>query len=175
MRWSKDCVILRKAKTDAVAATEVSAENVSNVVPRMDVSATNATFLKTDTKLYVPVVTLSTEDDINFLEQLKSGFERNIIWNKYRLEMANQSKINNLDFLIDPTSNKVKKFFVLSFESEDDRTSFSKYYIPKVEIKDFNVLVDGKGFFDAPVKNKEEAYGKITSVSKIMITQLVIY
>ena len=74
--------------------------------------------------MYVPVVTLSTEDDINFLEQLKSEFERTIKWNKYRLEMANQSKINNLDFLIDLTSNKANKFFVLSIESEDDRTTF---------------------------------------------------
>ena len=56
--------------------------------------------------------------------------------------------------------------FVLSFENEEDRTSFSKYYVPKVEIKDFNVLIDGKSFFDVPVKNKEEAYEKIMSISK---------
>ena len=55
--------------------------------------------------------------------------------------------------------------FVLSFENEVDRTSFSKNYVPKVEIKDFNVLIDGKSFFDVPVKN-EEAYKKIRTINK---------
>ena len=80
--------------------------------------------------------------------------------------MANQTKTNNLNYLIDPTFNKVNRLFVLSFENEEDRTSFSKYYTPKVEVKDFDVLIDRKGFFDAPVKNKEEAYEKIIEISK---------
>ena len=60
--------------------------------------------------------------------------------------MTNQTKTNNLNYLIDPTFNKVNILFVLSFEDEEDRTSFLKYYVPKVEIKDFNVLIDGKTF-----------------------------
>ena len=52
------------------------------------------------------------------------------------------------------------------FENKDDRTSYSKHYTPKVEIKDFNVLIDGKSFFDAPIKNKEETYKKIIEMSK---------
>ena len=63
------------------------------------------------------------------------------------------------------TFNKVNGFFVLSFENED-RTSSLKYYTPKVEIKDFDVLIDGENFFDVPAKNKEEAYEKIMSISK---------
>ena len=66
MTWSKDCIILSKAKGDAVAATELSAENISNAVPGVDVSETKATFEIKDTQLYVPVATLSTEDDNNF-------------------------------------------------------------------------------------------------------------
>ena len=108
----------------------------------------------------MPVVTLSTKDDNNFLEQLKSGFKRTIKWNKYRSEMTNQTKTNYLNYLIDPTFTKINRLFVLSFKNEEDRTSFSKYYVPKVEIKDFNVLIDGKMFFGVPVKNKEEAYDK---------------
>ena len=115
--------------------------------------------------MYVPVVTLSTEDDNNFLEQLKSGFQKTIKWNKYISEMTNQTKANKLNYLINPTFNKVNRLFVLSFENKEDRTSFSEYYTPNVEIKDFNVLIDGKRFFDVPVKNKEEAYEKITSIS----------
>ena len=56
--------------------------------------------------------------------------------------------------------------FVLSFENEDNRKSFSKYYTPKVEIKEFNVLIDGNSFFDVPVKNKEGTYIKIIEMSK---------
>ena len=80
--------------------------------------------------------------------------------------MSNQTKNNNLNYLIDPTFTTVNRLFVLTFENEDDRTSFPKYYIPKVEIKDFNVLIDKKPFFEIPVKNKEEAYETIIQMRK---------
>ena len=90
--------------------------------------------------MFVPVVTLSTQDDNKLLEQLKTGFKRTIKWNKYRSEMSNQSKNNNSNYLIDPTFIKVSRLFVLSFENQDNRISFSKYYTPNIEIKDLNVL-----------------------------------
>ena len=102
--------------------------------------------------MYVPVVTLPSENDKILLELLKTGFKRTTKWNKYTSEMSNQSKNNNLNYLIDPAFTNVNKLFVLTFENEDDRTSFSKNYIPKVEIKDFNVLNNGKPFFKIPVK-----------------------
>ena len=113
-----------------------------------------------DTQLYVPVVTLLVPDDNKLLEQLKTGFKRTIKWNKYRSEMSNQDKTDNLNYLVDPTFTKVNRLFVLSFENEEDRTYFGEYYTPTIEITDFNVLIDGKSFFDVPVKNKEEAYEK---------------
>ena len=61
--------------------------------------------------------------------------------------MSNQTKNNNLNYLIDPMFTKVSRLFVLSFENEEDITSFSKYYTPKVEIKNFSVLIDGESFF----------------------------
>ena len=79
----------------------------------------------------------STEDYNKRLEQLKTRFKKSIKWNKYRTEMTKQTKINKLNYLIDPTFNKFNRLFVLTFENEDDRTSFSKYYTTKVEIKDF--------------------------------------
>ena len=79
--------------------------------------------------------------------------------------MSKQTKTNNLIYLTDPTFHKVKRLFILLSENEDNWTS-SKYYKPKVEIKDFNVLIDGKSFFDVPVENKEETYGKIIEMSK---------
>ena len=71
-----------------------------------------------------------------------------------------------MNYLIDPRLNKVNRLFFLSFESEEDRTSFSNYYTPKVDIIDFNVLIDGKRFFDLPIKNKEESYEEIIEMSK---------
>ena len=98
-----------------------------------------------DTKLYVPVVSLSKENDIKLLEQLKSGFKRTIKWNKYRSQMTVQPQNNNLsiigcwNYLIDPTFTNVNRLIVLSFartNAGDNRDSFSDYYVQNVEIKD---------------------------------------
>ena len=133
---------------------------------------TGLEFQIADTKLYVPVVTLSKENVIKLLEKSKSGFKRIIKWNKYRSQMTIQNNNNNLNYIIDPTFANVNKLFVLSFEriEEDNikkyyRDSFSHYYVPDVQIKDFNVLIDGKSFFDLPIKNEEEAYEKIIDMS----------
>ena len=115
--------------------------------------------------MYVPVVTLSTESEYKLLQQLKPGFKRTIKWNKYRSEISNQTRNNSSNYLIDPTFTNVNRLLVLSLENEDDITSYSKYYIPKIEIKDFNLLIDGKLFFGIPVKNKEEAYEAIIEMS----------
>ena len=116
--------------------------------------------------MYVPVVTLSTENDKKLLEQLRTGFKRTIKWNKYRSEMTNQTKNNNLNYLIDPTFTKVNRLFVLSFENENNRTSFSKYYASNVQIKDFNVLINGKSFFDMPIKDDKETYEEIIEIRR---------
>ena len=114
-------------------------------------SPTDAKFEITDCKLYVPVVTLSAENVKKLLEQLKSGFRRSIKWNKYMSQMSNQNK-NNLNYLIDTTFSNVNRLFILSFENEDDRTSYYKCYLSIVEIKDYNVLIDGNAFFELPIK-----------------------
>ena len=137
------------------------------------VSRSGAKFKISDTKLYVPVATLSKENDTTFLEQLKSGFKKTIKWNNYRSQITIQPQNNNLNYLIDPTFTNVNRLFVLSFQriagenntTKDYRDSFSHYYVPNVRIKDFNVLIDGKSFFDLPVKNEEEARGKIIEMS----------
>ena len=124
------------------------------------VAPSGAKFKITDTKLYVPVVTLSKENDIKLLEQLKSGFKRTIKWNKYRSQMTIQPQNNSLNYLIDPTFTNVNRLFVLPFQriagenntKKDYRNSFSDYYVPNTRTKDFNVLIDGEGFFDLPVK-----------------------
>ena len=80
--------------------------------------------------------------------------------------MSNQAVNNNLNYLIDRTFTNVSRLIALAFEDEDDRRTVSKYYIPKVEIKDFNVLIGRKTLFEIPVKNKEESYEAIIEMSK---------
>ena len=141
LTWSENCVITSKDASKRWWLWSVTDPAVAAIN-----NPTNATFKIKDTKLYVPVVTLSTKYD-KLLQQLKTGFKRTIKWNKYRSGITNQPKINNLNYYIDPTFNKVNRLFVLSFQNEDERTSFSKYHTPKVEIKDFSILTDGKKQF----------------------------
>ena len=149
LSWYKDCVLVNKATRDADDdAVEV------NTPSKAELSIT-------DSKLYVPVVTLKSGDENKLLNQLKTGFKRTIEWNKYRSQMSNQPVDNNLNYLIDPTFINVNRLFVLAYENEDDRRSYSKYYTPTVEYKDFNVLVDRKAFFELPVKRMTETYEKI--------------
>ena len=80
-------------------------------------------------------------------------------------QMSNQNKNNNLYYLIDTTFSNVNRLFVLSFENEDDRTSYYKYYKPSVKIKDYNVLIDGNAFSELPIKHLEETYEKIIQIT----------
>ena len=79
------------------------------------VAPTGLEFQIIDTKLHIPVVTLSKENDTKILEQLKTGFKRTIKWNKYRSQMTIQPQNNNLNYLTDPTFTNVNRLFVLSF------------------------------------------------------------
>ena len=86
--------------------------------PAIIAPTTGLEFKIADTKLYVPVVILSKENDIKLLEQLKSGFKRTIEWNKYRSQMTIQPQNNNLNCLIDPTFTNVNRLFVLFFSKK---------------------------------------------------------
>ena len=132
---------------------------VNNNDPLAIVAPTGLEFQTTGTKLNVSVVTSSKENDKKLLEQLKSGFKRTVKRNKYKSHIV-QSKNNNVNYLIDPTFTKVNRLFVLSFErieennaTKDHRDYFSHYYIPNIDIKDFNVLIQGKSFLNLLTKN----------------------
>ena len=131
-----------------------------------DDAPTGATFAINDCKLYVPAVTLSKDDEINLLTNLKSGFKREIIWNKYRSQMTTEAVNNNLNILIGPTFTNVNRLFVLTYQNADDRQSFSQYYLLNVMVKDHNVIIDKLPFFDLPIKTEEEAYEKIIDISR---------
>ena len=134
LSWPKNCVI---------------------VAPNVGIQS--AILLKTDTKLYVPVVTLSTQNNAQnnakLLEQLKSGFKRTNNLNKYQSKKSVERPNQYLDYLIDSSFQGVSRLFVLSFEDEVQRTSYKRYYLPILEIKRYSVMIDEQNFFDQPVKN----------------------
>ena len=103
----------------------------------------NATFAITDTKLYVPIVPLSTQENTKFLQQLKSGFKRVINSNKYLSKPELLAQNPNFNHLVEPGFQGVNRLFVLAFENDDNRTSSDEYYLPTVEIKDYNIMING--------------------------------
>ena len=113
----------------------------------------NPEFTITDTKLYVPVITLSTQENIRVLQQLESGFKRTINWNKYLAKTINRGRNRYLDYLIDRSFQGVNKLFAFLVKDDDGWESHKQYYIQTVEIKDYNVTIDGRNFFDQPIKN----------------------
>ena len=124
LKWSEKCIL--------VAGT------AANQVPEFKI---------TDTKLYVPVVTLSTEDNVRLLKQLESGFKRTINWNKYQSKKTSQAQNRYLDFSIDPSFQGVNRLFVLLFKDENGRESYKQYYLPTVERKDYNVMINERSVF----------------------------
>ena len=139
LRWSKNCVITN--------------------------SEGEGKFQITETNLYVPVATLSTQDNAKLLEQLKSGFKRTIKQNKYESSIKTFARNRYLNYLINPSFQGVNRLFVLSFENEDQRKSHSSYYLPKVEIKNYNVMIDGRNLFDQPINSMTKTYENIRGIA----------
>ena len=156
LKWNKNCVITSLEQRQVDAGPPVVRDN----------APTGATLSITDCKLYVPAVTLSKDDEIKLLTNLKSGFKREIIWNKYRSQMTTEAINNNLNILIDPTFTNVNRLFVLAYRTADDRQLFSQFYSPNVMVKDYNVIIDKLAFFDLPIKTEGEAYKKIIDISR---------
>ena len=155
LRWNKNCVI-----------TSLQERLIRPPLVARDDAPTGTTLAINGCKLYVPVVTLSKDDEIKLLTNLKSGFTREIGWNKYRSQMSTEATNNNLNILIDPTFTNVNRLFVLAYQTADDRQSFYQFYLPKVMVKDFNVIIDKLAFFYLPIKTEEEAYEKIIDISR---------
>ena len=114
-----------------------------------------ATFAITDTKLYVPVLTLSTQENTKFLQQLKSGFKRVINWNKYLSKPELLGRNPNLNHLVESSFQGINRLYVLAFENDNHRRSDERYYLPTVERKDYNIVINGENFFDQPIQNNK--------------------
>ena len=141
LKWSQNCVLTEKA-----ARVTIPAGHDPDAEPLVDAINTPSEIkcTVTDCKMYVLVVTLQAEYENKLYEELKTGITVAVTWNKNRSQIVNQPSTNNLNYLIDPTFNNVNRLFVLAFENKEDRSSFEKYYTLTVEIKDYNVIIDGQ-------------------------------
>ena len=157
LAWDEDCVL-------------VTADNTSN-----------ATFKVTEAKLYVPLVTLSTEDNEKLRNQSSEGFERPVYWNKYKVidnkvvEIARGDNEKNIKERLDASSQGVKRLLVLAYDDTpgDNQVSvdsFKKYLLPRVIIENYNIETDGKSFYDQPINdsNNTTKSGKYQQ-NKIMV------
>ena len=139
--------------------------SVNCIIIYTDIANQNHTFTITETNLYVPIVTLSTQDNGKLLTQVKPGFKRTVSWNKYLWKPELLFQNPNLNHLIKPSFQGVNRLFVLAFEDKGQRISNKRYYLPNLEIKDYNVMIDGKNFFDQPINSNFKTYDNIRKIS----------
>ena len=164
LTWHKDCMI---SSANAAAGQVVS-------------------FMITNTKLYVPIVTLSTKDNTNLTKQLNESFKRTIYWNQYvskPFPEAPRKKTGISRFVLDAAFQGVNRLFVLDFydtaadEAADAptprnlpanqviRNGYRKYFVPRVDITSYNVLIDGRNFYDQPSNDSIRKYDEIRKIA----------
>ena len=126
----------------------------------------DVSFKITETKLYVPIVTLTTKDNVDLTKQLNEGFKRSVYWNKYVSKIETKAADNNnvTRFLLDASFQGVNRLFVLAFNNIDNdvnevkRNSYKKHFLPRVDITKYNVLIDGRNFYDQPISDQIRKY-----------------
>ena len=131
------------------------------------------TFQITSTRLYVPVATLSTKDNENLAKQLDGGFKRSVYWNEYKskIETKNLDANNVTRFPLDASFQGVNRLFVLAFDNTEDddkkveRDSHRKYFLPRVDIANYNVLIDSRNFYDQLINDQIKKYDEIRKVA----------
>ena len=139
-------------------------------------AATTATFKITDAKRYVPIVTLSVEDNTKLSKLLNEGFKRPIYWNKYKVipskivEIADVNEEKYIRELLDSSCQGVKRLFVLAFDNKAGNNqvsvdSYKKYFLPRVKIGNYNIEVDGRNFYDEPINDSIRQCDEIRKVS----------
>ena len=143
LNWSKDCVMSTIADT---------------------------TFKITNTKLYVPIVTLSSKDNVKLVKLLEEGFKRPVYWNEYQTKIESKNLDNNnlTRFPLDASFQGVRRLFVLVFNNTTvnvpndpinntnnrvEINSHKKHFLPRANIENYNVLIDGRNFYDQSIND----------------------
>ena len=135
----------------------------------LSTDAGNAVFIINGTKMYVPVVTLSKEDNKDFIEQQNKGFQRSIYWNEYKTKEINENADANVFKYInlDPSFQGVNRLFVTAYNRVDgqpNRDDQRKYYLPRIDLNKYNVIIDGRNFYDNPIESDIEKYRVLKKV-----------
>ena len=123
--------------------------------------------------MYVPVVTLSTKDNVNLTKQLNEGFNRSVYWNEYKSKIeSNEEDANNLKrFCLDVSFQGVNRLFVLAFDNTNngdnkvERDSHKKHFLPRVDVTNYNVLIDGRNFYDQTINDQMKRYDGIRKIT----------
>ena len=130
----------------------------------------DAVFIINDTKLYVPVVALSKEDNKDFIEQQNKGFQRSIYWSEYKTkEQTEDANANVFKYInLDPSFQGVNRLFVMAYcradNNEATKNGQRKYYLPKIDLNKYNVIIDGRNLFDNPIESDIEKYRELKKV-----------
>ena len=135
----------------------------------LGVAADNTAFKITDTKLHVPIVTLSTKDN-NLTKQLNDGFKRTVHWNEYKAvpDATATAAADPYIKTLDSSFRGVNRLFALGFargNNDPTRNRIQRYYLPHVDITEYNILIDGRNFYDQPINNKIRQYDEIRKVA----------
>ena len=160
LKWIENCVLTTGTTSANADAT----------------GADSATFEVTDAKLFVPIVTLSIEDNAKLSKLLGEGFKRSIYWNKYKVidnkvvEIAANNEEKYIRELLDSSYQGVKRLFVLAYDNTGGNNQFfidssKKYFLPRVKIKNYNIEIDGKNFYDQPINDSIKQYDEIRKIS----------
>ena len=126
-------------------------------------------FKITSTKLYVPIITLSSKGNVKLVKLLEEGFKRPVYRNEYQTKIEARDLENNnfTRFPLDASFQGVRRLFVLAFDNTDngakkiERNSHTKYFLPRVHITNYNVLIDGRDFYDQSVSDQIKRYVEI--------------
>ena len=136
----------------------------------LSTAADDAVFFINDTKLYVPVVTFSKKDNKDFIEQQNKGFQRSIYWNEYKTkEQTEDGNANSVKYInLDPSFQGVNRLFLMAYSRADNnqaaRNGQQKYYLPRIDLKKYNVIIDGRIFYDNPIESDIEKYRELKKV-----------
>ena len=122
-----------------------------------------AVFIINDTKLHVAVVTLSKKDNKDFNEQQNKGFQRSIYWNEYKTKEINEDADANVFqyITLDPSFQGVNRLFVMAYNRANGQSTINvqqKYYLPRIDLEKYNVIIDGRNFYDNPIESNIEKY-----------------
>ena len=135
----------------------------------LSIGAGDAVFIINDTKMYVPVVALSKEDNKDFIEQQNKGFQRSIYWNEYKTKEINENADTNVFKYInlDPSFQGVNRLLVVAYNRVDNqptRNGQRKYYLPRIDLNKYNVIIDGRNFYDNPIESDIDKYRQLKKV-----------